>query len=1005
VGGGKSTPGLATGLQGQEILETLSGLEQGKQYTVCLSVSNGKESTLSLPVKVTTAIAPETPEAASLKAEPIAVTTATLQGVLNPLAERKSEPGSYEFLYKRSATECEGESTTRSTGASGDKQEAVSAPIGGLLPHTTYTFCLREANEVGEAATSAPVTFTTLAAAPTIEESGASDVASTSATLSTTIDPEGAATSYTFEYAPAGGSFAPVAEAEGHGRLVEGVTGVVVSAHVQSGLLADTTYQFRVVAANSAGTLTGETVSFTTMTAGGGFELPDGRQWEMVSPPDKHGGDIEGVREAVVQAAEDGSAITYRSNGPLSAQPAANILANTQDISVRQPGGGWSTQDISTPHEAAVPVLSSIREYMAFSPDLTLALVQPAGETPLAPGVSGENAYLRNNATGQYQPLIKTNPEVVPPLFNGATPDLRHIVFASLTTALGGQRLQEWGDGGLVPVSVLPSSEGGGEEANCRGVGVGQQGTRIPDDNRNAISSDGKFVIWSMRERSDCLRGPALFLRDTAPGEEETLRLDLPQGVVPKGRPAPEYEIANVEDTRIFFADSQRLTADSTASEGENYESEGDLYECEVIRIAGKLACSLSDLTIDHNAGESARLQGTVLGASQDGSYIYFVASGVLTSEANSQGAHARPGPSSTNISGPSNIYVLHRQDGVWTTHFIANVSSEEEQEQLNGRGVGQTNLLHARVSPNGRFLAFMSGASLTGYENPDEEVYLYDAEGKGGAGNLICASCNPTGAPPIGVYDPPPGNGESPALLVDPERNMAGERLAGSIPTLTVGEGLYAMRNLFDSGRLFFDSSQALVPLDVNGKEDVYEYEPWGVGSCTSATSSGSVVQARETDGSPSGACVGLISSGTSSEESAFMDASANGDDAFFLTQERLTSQDHDNALDVYDAHVCSTAVPCVPVAAAPPPCISADACRAAPAPQPEVFGSPASATFSGQGNPASAPPAVLPKASTKRKAKPPKCSKLKGSKRALRACQRASKKAKRSIHRKGSK
>ena len=40
--------------------------------------------------------------------------------------------------------------------------------------------------------------------------------------------------------------------------------------------------------------------------------------------------------------------------------------------------------------------------------------------------------------------------------------------------------------------------------------------------------------------------------------------------------------------------------------------------------------------------------------------------------------------------------------------------------------------------------------------------------------------------------------------------------------------------RYLSNSGRLFFDSADALVPQDVNGKEDVYEYEPPGEGSCT---------------------------------------------------------------------------------------------------------------------------------------------------------------------------
>ncbi len=107
------------------------------------------------------------------------------------------------------------------------------------------------------------------------------------------------------------------------------------------------------------------------------------------------------------------------------------------------------------------------------------------------------------------------------------------------------------------------------------------------------------------------------------------------------------------------------------------------------------------------------------------------------------------------------------------------------------------------------------------------------------------------------------------------------------------------------------------------------------------------------------------LISAGTSLDESAFLDASENGDDVFFLTAEKLVPQDVDTALDVYDAHVCTSKEPCFEEVTSPPACVSAEACRAAPAPQPSVFGAPASATFSGPGNlttdtsPPAAPPA----------------------------------------------
>ena len=72
------------------------------------------------------------------------------------------------------------------------------------------------------------------------------------------------------------------------------------------------------------------------------------------------------------------------------------------------------------------------------------------------------------------------------------------------------------------------------------------------------------------------------------------------------------------------------------------------------------------------------------------------------------------------------------------------------------------------RVTGDGTSLAFASQRSLTGYDSeparpgackdsgtflpaPCREVYLFNAEGDGGVGSLICASCDPSGARPVG--------------------------------------------------------------------------------------------------------------------------------------------------------------------------------------------------------------------------------------------------------------
>jgi hypothetical protein len=363
----------------------------------------------------------------------------------------------------------------------------------------------------------------------------------------------------------------------------------------------------------------------------------------------------------------------------------------------------------------------------------------------------------------------------------------------------------------------------------------------------------------------------------------------VPMAVTDDGSPAPGSGLfmgASVDLTKTFFTYSTPLRKNSGA---------GDLYACELGAVGAlPLKCDLKDLTpvpATGQPGAEERAAGVTqaLGVSRDGSYVYFLAKGV-------RAAGATPG---------ENVYVAHEHEGTWTTTFVASAYVHPPDE-----GTPRA------ASPDGRWFAFATETPLAGYDNrdaktgaPDSEVYLYDAA----SNRLVCASCDPTGARPVGPSE--------------------------------VGSSL----SLFDKGRLFFNSADGLVAQDINGNMDVYEFEPAGVGDCTT----GSVTFTAGTGG-----CVALISSGAASGPSRFQDASATGDDVFFTTREPLVGKDVDTAVDVYDAHVCGAAVPCPPPRSSPALCTTADACRAAPSPQPSVFGSPASATFSGAGNVASGTP-----------------------------------------------
>jgi hypothetical protein len=886
----------------------------------------------------------------SESASPIGPTTATLNAIINP----EGHDTAYHFEYGPTASYVMSTPESASIGA-GFEDQSASADLTNLQPATTYHFRVVASNESGgvKVTTYGPdETFATLPTALIVSDY-VSNVAAMSVTFGAQINPLGAQTNYHFEYGPTEsyGTSVPVAGAD----IGSGESDVVVSAYVQN-LMADETYHYRVVASNERGGVKykaeSEDHTFTTEPAGTSLRLPDGRAWELVSPVDKHGAAIEAFNEggAVIQASEDGDAITYAANGPTEASPPGTLSPERVQVLSRRSGDGWESHDIATPHNAptAEALVGHESEYKLFSGDLLRGLVEAPGTTPLSAETSERTPYLRDDLAGSYTPLVTAANVPVGTKFGGnsenavnedlevvsASPDLRHVVLNSkipLTSSASiseGNSLYEWAGGKpqeLELASVLPKKLEGEAGEPAPGPSLGYQGSIV----RHAISNDGSRVLWESKGH--------LYMRDM--DRSETTQLDAAEGAPPlQGSGRAQFQTASSDGSKVFFTDEQQLT--STAKPGREAP---DLYEFE---MTGADSGRLTDLTVDHNAREHAALQGEMLGASEDGSFVYFVAKGVLTSATNGSGE--------TASDGVDNLYVLHRIGTLWSTTFIAKLSSEDANDWDAGPKHDKLVGLTSRVSPDGLWLAFMSDRSLTGYDNldansgmPDEEVFLYNES----TDRLVCASCNPSGARPAGMFD----TGEVPKPLVDTVQAWPQRWLAGSVPGWTpdsLADALYQSRYLSDSGRLLFDSADALVPQDTNGKEDVYEYDP----PKSEETPASDTCTAESSTYSPrSGGCVALISSGSSGEESTFLDASESGDDVFFLTAARLApEEDQDISFDVYDAHVCSAAAPCPAVtgSAPPPPCSTADSCRVAPSSQPAIFGAPPSATFSGAGN-----------------------------------------------------
>lgn len=112
-------------------------------------------------------------------------------------------------------------------------------------------------------ATVGVVTAVAVAAAPIAQTEPASDIGSTTATLNGNLAPNGAPTSYYFQY---GTSADYGAQTPTQGPVKGGATKNVSAA--LTGLQPGTTYHYRLVGTNADGTTTGKDATFTTAAAG-----------------------------------------------------------------------------------------------------------------------------------------------------------------------------------------------------------------------------------------------------------------------------------------------------------------------------------------------------------------------------------------------------------------------------------------------------------------------------------------------------------------------------------------------------------------------------------------------------------------------------------------------------------------------------------------------------------------------------------------------------------------
>jgi DNA-binding beta-propeller fold protein YncE len=703
--------------------------------------------------------------------------------------------------------------------------------------------------------------------APTVTSESFSHVTTTTAALAAAINPQSFATRYVFQYETeaqyaenqASDRFAGASEAPPGGAVAgEGSEVVAVSASLVA-LQPGTHYRFRVLAASHCSELQpeklcegeGEALSFATFpTEAPG--LPDRRAWELVSPAQKSDGQVLPAEPLVntcplgynckpgalygrypEQSAPSGDAIAYEGTAFGSE---SGPLGENEYIARRTPSG-WQSTDLSP-----TGIDSRSGGFRAFTADLSRGVLAQDNSalSPEAPGEYGDlylqqseeplslrslldqDQAFQRSAGGTERFLIR---------YAGASADLSRVFFLAndaLSEEVPGiappapavssteYNLYEWHEGRLALVNVAPG--------NATAVSAA---ATFPGPSAHPVSKDGSRVFFEDASSHQ------VYVRE----DGERTRAISTEGTPDPGKllsASPDGSAVLLANGHLHYPGDEEPTVDLTQGKG--------------------------------------GFQG-VVGESEDLSRLYFVDTEVLA-ENEGAGLDSEGNPQLAEA-GRDNLYAWASGGG---TRFVASLLGTDEQ------GSGGVNAWEsqpanrsAEASPNGRYVAFLSKAPLTVYDNTGPcggnqgagevlpgacfEAFLYDSA----TGKLSCPSCNPSGERPLG---------------------------RAWLPRLAQGTHMPQPRYLTDEGRLYFDSQDSLVPADTNlgvegiGAEDVYEYEPTGVGTCT-----------REAG------CVSLISAGTGNADSNFLAMDPSGRNVFFTTRDQLALKDRDDLYDLYDA------------------------------------------------------------------------------------------------------
>ena len=661
--------------------------------------------------------------------------------------------------------------------------------------------------------------------------------------------------------------------------------------------------------------------------------LPECRAFERVSPAAKNGQELGPINSLVAdevsyQAATRGSAAFYTMEGGIPGSESGALYPPVLSRS-QSPADPWQAFPQSPSTEFSAFRTGAQRNGAPFgylNPSLNCGVYASELAQPEHPGVPGEAPELPANETADEQvqnlyvkdftqetntlvtsvrpqePALSAGAYVVA----GATADCKHVIFENLdrgyalpvtpksTQYAPRNSLYEWSRGSEGPrvASVLPDGVPAGS------VVVGGAFSAYGSPPLNQISSDGRRAFFTAQAEGTEEEGvqsgtPQVYMRVDG---NKTLTISASTTCAPK-EPCSTldrgalFEGASSDGTRAFFLANYGLAASSSAggeaqttcntSATDGKYGEGcDLYEFRLADATGGKG-TLTDLSADVEAQtgdtKGANVRG-VVGISDDGSSVYFSASGQLVpGKGNTEIQNETPYPhldeelrldeanvyNSREAEAPRYVASIRRAEAG------AGAPTEALDAILAAGGHGMQYLV-SRVSSDGEYLLLASDRSLTGYNNldvktgkPDPELFEYRQSTE----SLTCVSCDPAGQPPDQPSAQSPFSNGGPFLEVH----------TSSIP-----------RNLLDDGRVFFDSATPLTATAEREAVNAYVWAPPGLQGCASG-----------------GGCVAILDTTVGRFDTYFVGASEDGENAYISTAAQLAPEDGDGSRDLYDVRV----------------------------------------------------------------------------------------------------